>query len=123
MSQQSTIRLDNQRLGPSRDHGLEAFLEVLTVFGPYQRFQREAHRLSDQWREPVVPALGPAVVDHDVLAFDVIELPQPITKGGSQVRLKRSRGIAEVHDPVDLPRLLRLNGQRTGEKADRDAGD
>jgi hypothetical protein len=42
MSQQTTIRLDDQRLGPSRDDGLEALLEGLTICGPYHRFEREA---------------------------------------------------------------------------------
>ena len=34
-----------------------------------------------------------------------------------EIGLYRSRRIAEEADPIDLPRLLRVGGERRGEKA------
>ena len=39
--------------------------------------------------EPIVPAFGPAVLDVDVLAFDVVEIAQPLAKGVDELGLKR----------------------------------
>lgn len=57
------------------------------------------------------PPLGRAVLDRDVLAFHVAELAKFLLEGLDELRNSR-RGTAEPPDPIELPRLLRLGGER-----------
>jgi len=51
----------------------------------------EMNRFSDQRREPIVPTFCPAVFNRDILALNVLEIPQSLAKCGDEFGLKGSR--------------------------------
>jgi len=54
------------------------------------------------------------------LPIDIAKIAQPLTKC---IVACRDGTRCEDPDPPDLPRRLRLAGERRGEEAERDAGD
>ena len=78
----------------------------------------EPDQLGRESGEPLVLSLRPSVLDHDVLALDVAELAQPSPERLDEMLGRHGRGRGhEEADPIDLPRLLRLGGERRGEEA------
>ena len=65
--------------------------------------------------EPLELPLGISVFDHDVAALDVTEVTQSLTEGLAQVGASGQVG-RQVAYSSDLGRLLRLGGERRGEK-------
>jgi hypothetical protein len=67
--------------------------------------------------------LSPPEFDDDVLALDIAEFAKTLPEL-LQSRLRRDgRTAREKADPIDLPRRLRLDGERRGEEAERCTGD
>ena len=85
----------------------------------------ELDRLSYQRREAVVVAFGPAVVDHNIPALDVVEIAQAVAQGRDKLGLQRCRGIAQVGVAIHASRLLRPSGARrskgTGQRGQQEA--
>jgi len=71
-----------------------------------------------QGRQLVIPSLGPAELDHNILAFGVAEVAQPLTECRS-VRLSRGCRFRREQDTDarHSPGRLRLSGERRGEEA------
>ena len=62
---------------------------------------------------PLVPPFGVAALEDEVLAFD----PAEVAKALPEHVLHLGAGVGpEPDDAVDLPRLLRLSGERRGEE-------
>ncbi len=76
----------------------------------------EPDQLSCEIGEPLSPPLRRSVLEDDVLALDVAQLVQLLSErlidwvGAGQSPLLKNT------DPIDLPRLLRLGGERRGEE-------
>src|SRR5882724_6417174 len=49
--------------------------------GREERVDRQTDQLDRERREPFVPAIGPPIVEGDVPALDVVQLPEPLAKG------------------------------------------
>src|SRR6516162_3762508 len=72
---------------------------------------RTADQISDQRRQAVKVILRRAVFDRDVLTLDVAGFPQPMAKGGHEVRYVGKRRAAQKPDHRHR-RLLRPRRQR-----------
>jgi hypothetical protein len=61
------------------------------------------------------------VLDDEVLAFDVAELPQPLSERAPEARPLgvAERDVSQDPEPVHFARLLALGGERRGEEATR----
>ena len=60
------------------------------------------------------------MVDDEIAAFDVAQGSQALAEG---LDTRTLRDGAQKADPVDVPRRLRLGGERRGEEAASDPGD
>src|SRR5262249_17943389 len=76
----------------------------------------EGKELGNELGEALVLALRPAILDNDGAAPDVTEGTQPVAKRSDEIGLEVRAGVPEEADTVDLPRLLRLGGERRGEE-------
>ena len=68
--------------------------------------------------QPVEPTLRESILDDDVLALDPPELTQPFPERLAGTAVTGGRAGREEADPIDLPRRLRLGGERRGEEAE-----
>ena len=74
--------------------------------------------LGRQRGQALAPAVRPAVLHRDRLALDPAQLPEPLPEGTE--RLGRTRRVRVSEEPdarQELPRLLRVGGERRGEEA------
>ena len=74
----------------------------------------EVQQVGGKGREPIILPLVPSVLDHDVAAYNIAKLAQTLPERihGRMVL------VAEVSDPVHLPRLLRFSDKRQGDSTD-----
>jgi hypothetical protein len=83
-----------------------------------QHVHLEANEISDEIRKPVKLASRPTVLDDQILALDISEFTQTLTEAIELTDWRgRGRHVAYPSDPRNLPRLLRLSGERRGEEA------
>jgi hypothetical protein len=74
-----------------------------------------ARELCCQRGEPLDPALGRSVVDHEIAAFDIPEVTQSVNESFSRIG-GRDRVVPEqVADPNAPDRRLGLDGERHGD--------
>src|SRR5262249_56496829 len=59
--------------------------------------------------ESIELAMGEFEFEHEVVALDVAKVPQALDEG---IDLRRSGGPGQVAEAPDLPRRLRLSGER-----------
>jgi len=84
-----------------------------------QHVHLEANEISDEIRKPVKLASRPTVLDDQILALDITEFTQTLTEAIELTDWRgRGRHVAYPSDPRNLPRRLRLNGERRGEEAE-----
>ena len=77
----------------------------------------EPHQVGRELRKPSGVALGPAGLDQDVPVLDPAALPQLFPEALPQANLRRVGGLfPQDADAIHLPRLLRLGGERRGER-------
>ena len=69
----------------------------------YDYIDVELHQLGRELGKAVVSALGPPILDHNVLALLVSELAKAHSQWVDQASVFCLRGHAEKADPVDLP--------------------
>ena len=67
----------------------------------------EPRQFRRQRRQPVILALGPAELDHNILAFDVAEVAQPGAKGSNARGMPGRGDKTQIPDTGDLRPLLR----------------
>ena len=87
----------------------------------YDHIDVELHQLGCELREAVVSAIGPPIVDDNVLALLVSELAKARSQGVNVASRLRVRRHAEKADPVDLPGWLRARAaarRRAAEQRD-----
>ena len=72
----------------------------------------EPNQFACQVREPIVLALGPAVVNDNILAFQVTQVTQARSKRFYLLRKTRRRRQTKESNPRDLRRLLRFDPER-----------
>jgi hypothetical protein len=77
----------------------------------------EFDKLRCESRKPLWVRAGKSVLDDDVLALDPSELPQFLLERRLVGAGRLQRG--KLPDPIHLSHLLRLGGERYGEKATR----
>jgi len=79
----------------------------------------EPHQVGRELWKPSGVALGPSGFDQDVPALDPAALPQLFPKALPQASFRRVGGLfSQDSDAVHLPCLLRLGGDRRGERGD-----
>jgi hypothetical protein len=78
----------------------------------------QANKIVRQRREPLGPALGKAVLDHDVSALDIAEIAQTLAERRN-ARRKRGGGACEDHPDVRNLSRLRLCSERRSEQRER----
>src|SRR5215467_9332970 len=81
--------------------------------------------LRGKGRDPLGSPLGGEVLDDEVLALHVPELPQALDERAPDTRTLgvRERDIPQDPQPVDFARLLSLAGQRAGENTCQGSGE
>jgi len=75
----------------------------------------ELNQLVGQVGEPFSAAVGRAVLDHEVLALYVPVFSEPLFECAEVRCVRHCRHDLQHTDAVNLPRLLRLSGERRGE--------
>src|SRR5215470_9415608 len=75
----------------------------------------ETDQLGSELRESIGSPFGEAIINGEVAALGVAELPHALTECAQEVRQRAGELIQEA-DPCD-PVLLRLGGERRGEEA------
>jgi hypothetical protein len=83
----------------------------------------QPNQFSRQSRVSFVSAVGRSVLDDEILPLDVSELLQTPPEGLEIGRIRLRRRPFEHTDPVCLPYLLRLGGERRGEETARQGAD
>src|SRR5262249_16223215 len=83
----------------------------------------EPHQFRRQGRQLVIPSLGPAELDHNILSFRVAESTQPSAKGIQARGMPGRGGKTQIPDTGDLRWLLRARrerprGRRTADERD-----
>ena len=78
----------------------------------YEHIDVELHQLGCELVEAVVSALGPPIVDDNVLALLVSELAKARSQGVNVASVLRVREHAKKADPVGLPGWLRARRER-----------
>jgi len=58
-----------------------------------------------------------ALIDDEVLTFDIPQLAQSVPKRADPTLVKVNLAHGEITDPVHLPRLLRVGGERRAKEA------
>ena len=76
-------------------------------------------QLGREVRESIVAAIGRSVLDDEILALDVAQSPEPVTKGVEIGGIRRRRCPLEHADPINSVRRLRRD--RDGSKSDADS--
>src|SRR5262249_55519376 len=71
--------------------------------------------IGGQRGEPTILALGPTILDRDVLALDVAAFLQPLPERGREMRERPRRRTAEIADHRHR-RLLRARRERPGRR-------
>ena len=79
-----------------------------------------ASELGDKRGQALVLPFRPAILDHDVAAFDVAEVAQAVPEGAEEMGLESLGGVAEKADARELAGLLRGCG-RVAQKPQRPA--
>jgi hypothetical protein len=72
----------------------------------------EPHQFRRQGRQLIIPSLGPAELDHNILAFGVAEVAQPGAKGSNARGMPRRGDKTQIPDMGDFRPLLRPRRQR-----------
>src|SRR5262249_1150905 len=75
----------------------------------------ERDQVLGELREPLQLPVGEAVLKHHVPSRNVAEITQAVFEGFHEVRLLPARRAQQIPDPGNLPRRLRLGGERRGE--------
>jgi hypothetical protein len=75
----------------------------------------EPDQVLGELREPLQLPVGEAVLDHHVPSRDVAEITQAVLEGFHKGRRLLARRAQQIPDPGNLPRLLRLDGERSGD--------
>src|SRR6266850_1538512 len=79
-----------------------------------------ANQFGREAREPFPLVLGESAFKDNVLAFDITEFTQARAEAPERVRVDAFGSGAEKPDPVDLPRLLRLDRERNMSETDHE---
>src|SRR4030095_17008552 len=74
-------------------------------------------QLRRQRGEPLGPALGVAILDQQGAALDVAKVPQLLEARLSRAGIRALQIERQLADAGNVPRLLRLGGERRGEEA------
>jgi hypothetical protein len=78
----------------------------------------QPNQLACEIGEPFSPAVGRAVLDHQVLPLDVPEFSEPLSECCEVGGVRRYRHDLQHTDAVDLPRRLRLSDERCERQSD-----
>ena len=89
----------------------------------YEHIDVEVYQFGCQFGEAVVSALGPPILEDNVVALLVSELAKTRSQGVELASVFRARRHAQKADPVNLPRWLRArhewpSDRRAAEKCD-----
>jgi hypothetical protein len=77
----------------------------------YEHIDFEVYQFGCKLREAVVSALGPPILENNVVALLVSELAKARSQGVDVASVFQARGYAQKADPVDIPPWLRARQQ------------